>query len=441
TTQREYGLPEDDVDEPPTDSSPSEVSEILGINGGSDTGLGKMMAVTTRIVQTRKGVDEENGYVPVREVDEELRKCYEVEDVDEGLPDYETLADIRRRSPLLDVDLDENTDEIVIRLTDDGEETVEEAMETGDVQSAGGTRHDEVLERIHSELTKLGFTVGVLEQDSSEQTDARAFYSDEDTELEFNVEVETTTPDKPAKVLENLRKAQEEERIPLFVVEAEETAERVENILNSPIKREENGEVYYYTTDDWFRFNGGEKGGVAAVRPSGDNGTRIVWSYDRNDDELVLRDRYNGGEEHLRIDDVENVSQDSFPAVFSYNPREGEYTVYQNGESRNYTDEEEFKEDWTPVRRPFVPEVELPISRFESDTYVIVIAPEQGDSVVYDGGDKKPLEILIESPPRHATDGHQERDELVGIDESSVGAFASRFLTERQGATIIRRVG
>ena len=70
----------------------------------------------------------------------------------------------------------------------------------------------------------------------------------------FVIEVETTTPENPAKVLTNLWKAQEERAVPLFIARPDEDdafrAERIEGILRPPVKELSNGETQLYTFDD-----------------------------------------------------------------------------------------------------------------------------------------------------------------------------------------------
>jgi len=58
--------------------------------------------------------------------------------------------------------------------------------------------HDAVLMDTETALTERGFSVDILEQDGSEQPDATATHPDHD--VVFNIEAETTTPDRPAKV-------------------------------------------------------------------------------------------------------------------------------------------------------------------------------------------------------------------------------------------------
>ncbi|ELZ24374.1 hypothetical protein C477_01100 [Haloterrigena salina JCM 13891] len=117
-----------------------------------------------------------------------------------------------RNATSIEVDL--KGDDIVTRLTEDGETIVQ--SETGAVESAGGTSHDAVLMDAETALTERGFSVEILEQDGSEQPDATATHPNHD--VVFNIEAETTTPDRPAKVLQNLKRAHEADRIPLFIV-------------------------------------------------------------------------------------------------------------------------------------------------------------------------------------------------------------------------------
>jgi len=259
-TAEQYGAPLDD--DLPTERAPEAVRELLG---SEDRELDQALASAVRVVQLRTGVAEENESVPVEDVDAELRACYDAADIDDAPPDYGTLADIRERSRLLDVGLDSQAENVVVSLTEAGKEVT--GIATGEVRAAGGDRHDDLLARIESALTPLGFTVAVQEQDGSEQPDATAFHPDLD--VEFNIEAETTTPDKPAKVLANLRRAQEAEKVPLFVVEegAESLthwAERLDGILNPPVKKRSGEETYLYITDQSITYGGGARseGGV-----------------------------------------------------------------------------------------------------------------------------------------------------------------------------------
>lgn len=431
STASEYGVP--DGERLPTDQTPEPVQEILGMPDGD---LDLALASAIRTVQIRADQHETNGWVPVQDVDAELRACYDAADVDDAPPEYDVLTDVRQRSRMIEVDLDEHAESVVTRLTDVGEEAV--TVDTGDVRAAGGDRHDALLAQIEEALTPLGFTVTVEEQDGTDRPDARAFHPDLD--VEFNIEVETTTPDKPAKVLANLRRAQAADRVPLFVVEtgAESTthwADRLESILNPPVKRRSNGETHLYITDESITYSGGARteGGVTAVRPARGESRRTVWV--EEGDEFVLLD--GDGTEHACVDDPTDASKDRFPAIYSYDPGAGEFTVYEHGETHVYDSRDGFEADWVRIRRPFVPERELPASTFGSDAYAIVVIPsgsaEIDDPLLYDSGTTTPLSTLVDEPPvlpTGETPSDSQGDALADDPDAAIAAFASDWIAE-----------
>jgi hypothetical protein len=396
----DYGVSEE-TDAPPT-RTPTELSEVLSV---TDEELDVAIAKVVRGHQLRADVREENGMVPVEAVDEELRRLFA--DVDADPPSYDELATIRKRSRFLDTTVDIDADELVIRLTEAGEDVA--APDTGSVQAAGSSKHDDALLEIEAELTSLGFTVSICSQDGSEQPDARATHPDLDER--FAIEVETTTPENPAKVLTNLRKAQEAEEVPLFVVrpgEAEtDWAKRVEGILTPPVREFHSGETRFYTTDSNITFNGGatEEGGVTAVRPvSGtDDSSRTVWM--REDDSIVLSD--GTGTQYLRVSSFSAVTKDRVPAIYSYDHDAEEYVVYEQGEQHVYDSKDAFEADWVRIKKPFIPEDELPTPEYSRDSYVIVILADDDPSVVYADGTTKPLETLLDHLALH---NRSERD-------------------------------
>ncbi|ELZ32323.1 conjugation protein, partial [Halogeometricum pallidum JCM 14848] len=374
-----------------SEQSPEAIQEILGTPSQD---LDQALAKTIRIIQLRDGVRDENGWVSVEDVDAELRSYFE--GIDSDPPEYDVLADIRKRSRLLDVDLDTAADELVVRLTDVGETAA--APDTGDTRAAGSEAHDAALLETEAALTTLGFRVTILTQDGNEQPDAKATHPDLD-EI-FAIEAETTTPENPVKVLTNLRKAQDAEHVPLFVVRPGETetywAERVEQILSPPVQQLANGETRFYTHDRHITFNGGatEQGGVTAVRPAaGETDTRrTVWT--REDDQLVLKD---GDEtEYPRLSSLADASKDRIPAIYSYDHAAGEYVVYEHGEQHIYDTKVEFEADWVRIKKPFVPANELPVPEYQRSTYGIVILRDDGESIVYEDGVTKPLSTLVD---------------------------------------------
>jgi len=387
-TEQTFGVPAS-VDAPGTET-PAELGEVLDVADGElDVALAKIV----RSVQLRTDVRSKNDWVPVETVDDELRRLFE--DVDATAPSYEELANIRQRSRFLDTTVDMETDDLVIRLTDDGEDVA--APDTGSVRSAGGDTHDEVLERIEAALTSLGCTVSILTQDGSEMPDARATHPEIGGTLA--IEVETTTPESPAKVLTNLRKAQDAEEFPLFVVQSgtgeTDWAARVEGILSQPVRKLQTGETRFYTTDERISFNGGaaEDGGVTAVRPASES-RQNIWQ--RDDDEIVLRDAART--EYVRVATLDELSKERVPAIYSYDPAADEYVVHDHGARHTYESESAFESEWVRLKRPFIPETELPISDYDQSSYRIVILRDDGDAVVYEQGETTPLSALLEQP-------------------------------------------
>ncbi|RLM62604.1 ATP-binding protein [Halorubrum sp. Atlit-26R] len=421
-----------------TTTAPADGHDVFDI--ASDD-LDGAIAKVVRSLQLRKGCREENGWLAVEAVDDELRRLFA--DVDVDPPSYDALADIRKRSRYLDTTVDIDADELRIRLTEAGKKV--STPDTGGVQAAGGSTHDEALLQIEEELTAVGFTVSILAQDGSEKPDARASHPDVDDR--FAIEVETTTPENPAKVLTNLRKAQEEGDIPLFVVrpgnDETEWAERVDGILTPPVRTLQNGETRFYTTDSNLTFNGGatEEGGVTAVRPaSGDeSGTQNIWW--RDSDEIALRDA--SGTEHIRLPSLGKLSKDRVPAIYSYDHAADEYAVFEHGEQHIYETKSAFEDDWVRIKKPFVPEAELQTPHYSSTSYAIVILPEEGDPVVYDTDGTYSMDTLLDTVTTSECEettgeqaGHIQQtpqpsiDDIADDPEAVVERFAETHLVE-----------
>ena len=351
--------------------------------------LGETMAEAVRAVQLREGIRDENGWVDVVDVDEELSIRLENSHPDVDYAD-DDLPEVRDASPLIDVELQDS--DIVARLSEEGEAEVQ--PETGGVESAGGADHDAVLVDTEQALTERGFSVDILEQDGSEQPDAIATHPNQD--VVFNIEAETTTPDRPAKVLQNLKRAHDANRVPIFVVRPGEPntewASRVENILSPPLRERADGTEQFYNCDEVVTFGGGATahGGVTAVRPHTSETNQTVWT--RDDGERVLSD---GETEFARVPDEGPLSKDGVPAYYSYDHETEQYTVHKPGETQTYDSKDEFDAEWTPIKRPFIPDVELPDADYSRDSYLVVILPADGSPTLFQQGE---THELAESP-------------------------------------------
>ncbi|WP_276256482.1 TraM recognition domain-containing protein [Halomontanus rarus] len=415
----------------------------------------RVMAESIRAVQLRENVRDRNGWVSVTDVDEEVVDRLEGDDEFEA-PDteIEEFPDVRQESPLIDVDLSVRDETVVVRLTDEGEEVA--APDTGDVRSAGGSAHDALLFDLEAALTQLDFSVQILEQDGSEQPDGIATHPNFD--VEFALEAETTTPNRPAKVLQNLKRAQETDRVPMFVVRSGEddltrVAARLESILESPVREMADGTTQLYNMDELVTFGEGAtaRGGVTAVRPSAGDSTRTVWVL--NDGDRILSD---GETEFLRTASSIGLSKDTVPAYYSFDRETGQYTVYEQGEAHVYDTVEAFEADWTPVKRPFVPDSDLPDPAYGRNSYAVVILPEDGNLQLYREGETEPLSDNIETlgqadlrsseiegtasrstPNREqeTTDNELELDP----DEDGVDVFVNRFIVSDDGGSVPKK--
>ena len=388
-TQAEYGVPVDAGE--PTVRVPDSIRATLELATDS---LDELLAVMTRYVQLREGVRETNEPVSVRAVDTLLETWYDAElpavntghetnVEDREVPSREDLAEIRERSPLFKLTLDAERGDTLMRLTEIGEETAE--PETGTVQAAGSDTHDNALARVETEFTREGFLVAPVRQDGSGQPDAWAVHPD--VEVPLSLEVETTTHTKPAKVLRNLGRAQAHGAVPVFIVPSGEEsagtdtaiARRVGNILANPVKDRGGEVVEFYVGTDHVTFNGGAESddGVTAVRPvaSGSDAGSNRSRWRRVDGDFVLTDE--AGTEHARVADVDAAPKEQFPATFSIDPDTGTVSVSVPGElPRSYESEAAFREDWVPIKRPVIPDVDLPNSEYGQETYAIGVLLE-----------------------------------------------------------------
>ncbi|EMA48604.1 conjugation protein [Halococcus salifodinae DSM 8989] len=331
------------------------------------------------------------------------------------------------RTELIEVTNAKKPTEARLCLSEEGEEVI--ANDTGDVPSSGGEAHDSALETIEHELAAEGFLVNVLEQDGSDMPDATATHPDLDTTLVL--EAETTTPTKPPKVLENLKKAQEMNGTPVFVVEPgadgvgvneagedfEYWARRLENILTQPVKKteDETGIIHYYVSDYLVRIN--DKASV--VRPTTGDKRRTNWT--REDGELVMRD--GDGTVHTRLENLDDVGISNVPAVDIYDEHRDKHTIERKVEENlTYEDSDNLEEDWVAMKRPAIPEEILPNPEYDRDDYHILIMSENKEErpVFYRDGATFPLSPEPDDP----TDTFEKSvDHSASEDENENSSF------------------
>ncbi|MFC6732371.1 MULTISPECIES: TraM recognition domain-containing protein [unclassified Haladaptatus] len=412
--------------------------------------LAETMAEAIRAVQIREGVRADNGWVDVTTVDDEL--IVRLESADEDHPNLNVdpvdLPDIRDTSRLIETDIDLQADTVVTRLSDAGEDAAR--PETGAVRSAGDTAHDALLADAETILTEHGFSVSIIEQDGSSQPDATATHPEFETD--FAIESETTTPERPAKVLQNLSRAHEAGQAPIFVVRPGDSttkqAARVENICSPPLRELADGTELFYNRDEIVTFGGGatSHGGVTAVRPRTSDSNRTVWV--RDDGDRVLSD---GETEFARIPEGDTLSKDSVPAYYSYDRESEQYTVYTPGETQRYDSKDDFDAEWIPLKRPFIPCEEFPaLSR---EDYLILILPEDGSPALYQEESTYPLSDCLDHGELWPTSvdpfqAHPEpSDELASdgdispsldrdAEDDAVEVFATLYVRQTSGSRV-----
>ncbi|WP_273838657.1 hypothetical protein [Halococcus sp. PRR34] len=400
--EEEYGVVDDR--EITSLSVPPSVQDVIGC---SDR-IGHLLANAVGGVQldTGEAGRDENEPVWASDVTEKVHDYYtgaaekaknndEIRQAEEARKEYRPpgqdliVESAHSRTDLIEVTNAKKPTEARLCLSEEGEEVI--ANDTGDVPASGGEAHDSALETIERELATEGFLVNVLEQDGSDMPDATATHPDLDTTLVL--EAETTTPTKPPKVLENLKKAQEMNGTPVFVVEPgadgvgvdeagedfEYWARRLENILAEPVKKteDETGIIHYYVSDYLVRIN--DK--VSVVRPTTGDKRRTNWT--REDGELVMRD--GDGTVHTRLDNLGDVGISNVPAVDIYDEHRDKHTIERKVEENlTYEDSDSLEEDWVAMKRPAIPEEILPNPEYDRDDYHIMILSEnEGERPVF----------------------------------------------------------
>lgn len=125
----------------------------------------------------------------------------------------------------------------------------------GNSANAGSEKHRELLATAKEQLEDQNeeIQVNLLYQDSGdEMPDGHIFLSGEEI---AHLEAELSTLTKPAKVLQNLRRAAEQDREVYFIVE-KGSASKLENIVSDPVNRRgtehegSQGKFSYYTGSD-----------------------------------------------------------------------------------------------------------------------------------------------------------------------------------------------
>jgi hypothetical protein len=341
-----------------------------------------------------------------------------------------------------------------VRLTADGQQIAADLDDPGEAVTAGSAEHTALLQRVQRALQRAG-EIQLVTQDGSAQPDAlggvqRTVEGEQET-ITVTIEAERSTFRHPARLLRNLQKAQERDAVALFAVPAGDPAEgqdvavhadRLAEILTDPINRQRDAPRYYVSDDRQLTFHGGARdGGETVVRPvtGADDSGRSLWI--QRDDTAVLM--APDGQELATVGDFDAIVAegriDEFPAYYTYDPRTDQYTVHEHGQHHRYDDRAELREEWVPIKEPFVPEYELPDPDYTTDTYAILVVGSHDDASVIDDdagadvtvyldGELHPVERLVDAlhagelhPPTPAASdsGDADTDHHIGRDRST----------------------
>lgn len=341
-------------------------------------------------------------------------------------------------------DKDADGDEVPLRCWEDehGEMWLQvtslgqsKVFETGTAASSGGPKHRKLLRDCYRPFASLGGDVNLPSQtgesmpDGSLAVDWQALAedaSDEDIDWpglsaderdaikeslrepfaedypllawltdgrEVAIEAESSTGDsKGGQTARNVAEAVNAAQRCLLLCR-EHTAEQVWNTLTSPPYLSEysdlkHGKERLYNLADHTILN--EK----LLRPAGAKNT--VWIHDLDTDEYVLKD--SDGDEHNRFATPTAVFEDAGGYPWSIDDPDGDA---------------EIPDDWTTVKRPFVPEYDFDDGIPDRDAWEIIIvesgASEPDDLAVYRDGDTIPLtDIRVWEQQRQAAEPSAE---------------------------------
>ena len=335
---------------------------------------------------------------------------------DSPIPETEGIFEIELAKHRDDVPGD---DGYAVRLTPEGARLLlENVFSTGWVATAGTDTHDTGLRDAVTALEDAAPTRvsgRIIDQDTGGIPDAEAtVFADEPTAcfadeiISCTVEEETEPRHHPTKKLRNLRKALNattksgECRLPIFVAETPWNDEAdgpdlgpataLSNILADPMNTQWSGRRFYTQRNTPIEFDGGARdGGVTAVvpRPDEDVSRSAVWvrdpDPDSNDCLLVdptADDVGHPDEEDIQLriapGDFQNLTPSSLPCRATCPPgsanKSARYIVETPGseDTYKYETEEQFREEWARVNKPFVPDIEFRYPDYPETSYAIL---------------------------------------------------------------------
>lgn len=137
-------------------------------------------------------------------------------------------------------------------ITPEGENAIKDLM--GNTATAGGEKHKELALAVHKYFTEKCCAVKVVRQGGASQLpDVTIEEGEYLQELsggnKINVEIETSTQTKPARIFENLAKAKNSNRLCIFLTDELEKAKTIDRTIKHPYRKKNNGDSEYYMSE------------------------------------------------------------------------------------------------------------------------------------------------------------------------------------------------
>jgi hypothetical protein len=339
-------------------------------------------------------------------------------------------------------------------------------LDSGSSGSAGKTNHRAMLKEARDELAKLGIAMTIPSQGGDEEepdgighpfaVDEKApageLMHDTDNSTVLIEAESTTSTSRPAQMLNNLRKAYDQDEKCVFLVRNGKNNRPFEwgatniatKISDEPLlaSKQRDGEAKYYNLQrgapPHLHKPTSKKDKGIVLRPKLDSERRPESRWWKTaDGRIVLRDGEGTvNAEFASIRAFENWELDDFPAHF-VETVDGSYSVTVDGSfHEEYDSISALKDDWVRIREPYVPEIEFDGDLPTTDDYSVIILPD--DSVesppqLYAGAEQYHSLYSYESEPANpeqaAVEGLTENDgEQTESDEDTEEPGRNRFV-------------
>lgn len=301
-------------------------------------------------------------------------------------------------------------------LTSEGQKLADR-QDSGSSSSGGKSPHRKMLGLVREELAKYGVAV-IVPQQEGEMSDGIGYvFRDtgnkavqklvsEAEPKKIMIEAESTTAQKqPNQTIHNGAKIMQTGAKAVFLFREPSEAEKNEKRLldlNGYRKQYRDDEYLLYTLSgrsDYLKQDSVRGNAKYPVRPRNNSSKSTLWVHRTSADpsrEYVLKDNEEYEHAHISLDKLanDNWEMEDFPAY--YYEQDGEIIVKQDGKvADKYTDLQEMKEEWMPIKKPRIPEYEFADTGMPTQDDITHIVYEylegsggSGEFYVFENGDK-----------------------------------------------------